>query len=140
MANKVTEETLRLNIIINGDAGRKALLDQEEVVRQNTERLKEMQSELKNLESQGDQSSNKYKKLTKSIKEQKTTREQNKTSLEQLRRQQSLTSMTIEEMRRHSTQLRSALSKAIPGTENYKALSLELQKTRSRMRELEVQS
>ena len=99
-----------------------------------------MQSELKKLESQGDQSSNKYKKLTKSIKEQKTTREQNKTSLEQLRRQQSLTSMTIEEMRRHSTQLRSALLKAIPGTENYKALSLELQKTRSRMRELEVQA
>ena len=140
MANKVTEETLRLNIIINGDAGRKALLDQEEVVRKNSERLKEMQSELKKLESQGDQSSNKYKKLTKSIKEQKTTREQNKTSLEQLRRQQSLTSMTIEEMRRHSTQLRSALSKAVPGTENYKALSLELQKTNSRMRELEVQS
>ena len=70
MANKVTEETLRLNIIINGDAGRKALLDQEEVVRKNTERLKEMQSELKKLESQGGQSSNKYKKLTKSITEQ----------------------------------------------------------------------
>ena len=140
MANKVTEETLRLNIIINGDAGRKALLDQEEVVRKNTERLKEIQSELKKLESQGDQSSNKYKKLTKSITEQKTTLEQNKTSLEQLRRQQSLTSMTIEELRRHSTQLRSALSKAVPGTDNYKALSQELQKTRNRMRELEAQS
>lgn len=137
---KITEETLRLNIIINGDAGRKALLDQEEVVRQNTERLKEMQEKLKDLESKNKQGSNEYKKLTKSIKDQEAALDRNKASLEQIRRQQSLTSMTMEELRRHSTQLRSALIKAVLGTENYKALSRELQNTRNRMRELETQS
>lgn len=140
MAKKITEETLRLNIIINGDAGRKALLDQEEVVRQNTERLKEMQEKLKWLESKNKQGSKEYKKLTKSIKEQEAVLERNKASLEQISRQQSLTSMTMEELRRHSTQLRSALIKAVLGTENYKALSRELQNTRNRMRELETQS
>ena len=140
MAKKITEETLRLNIIINGDAGRKALLDQEEVVRQNTERLKEMQEKLKDLESKNKQGSNEYKKLTKSIKDQEAALDRNKASLEQIRRQQSLTSMTIEELRRHSTQLRSVLSKTVPGTENYKALNRELQNTRNRMRELEAQS
>ena len=140
MAKKITEETLRLNIIINGDAGRKALLDQEETVRQNTERLKEMQEKLKELESKNKQGSKEYKKLTKSIKEQEAVLERNKASLEQISRQQSFTSMTMEELRRHSMQLRSALIKAVPGTENYKALSRELQNTRNRMRELETQS
>lgn len=140
MAKKITEETLRLNIIINGDAGRKALLDQEEAVRQNTERLKEMQNELKKLESQGDQNSNGYKKLTKSIRDQEDALKKNKASLEQMQRQQSLTSMTMDELRRHSIQVRSAMVKAIPGTDNFRRLSQELKNTRNRMRELEVQS
>lgn len=140
MAKKITEETLRLNIIINGDSGRKALLDQEQVVRQNTNRLKEMQKELERLGSQGNQNSKKYKKLTESIKKQEDVLKNNKSSLEQMRRQLSLTSMTMDELRHHSNQIRSALVKAVPGTENFKKLRQELQNTRSRMRELEVQS
>lgn len=140
MAKKITEETLRLNIIINGNSARKSLLDQEEVVRQNTNRLQEMQKELKKLELQGNQNSSTYKKLTKSIKEQEETLKKNKSSLEQMQRQQSLTSMTMDELRRHSMQVRSALVKAIPGTDNFRNLNQELRNTRNRMRELESQS
>lgn len=138
MAKKITEESLRLNIIINGDAARKVLLDQEQVVKDNTAELARMQKQLKALENSGDTGSKKYKKLTAAIEEQKKALASNKEQLEALRRQQSISSMTLEELRKHSTQVRTALSKAVPGTENFKRLTRELQQTRSRMKELEA--
>ena len=138
MAKKITEESLRLNIIINGDAARKVLLDQEQVVKDNTAELARMQKQLKALENSGDTGSKKYKKLTAAIEEQKKALASNKEQLEALRRQQSVSSMTLEELRKHSTQVRTALSKAVPGTENFKRLTRELQQTRSRMKELEA--
>lgn len=136
MAKKITEETLQLNI--NGDAARKVLLDQEQVVKDNTAELARMQKQLKALENSGDTGSKKYKKLTAAIEEQKKALASNKEQLEALRSQQSISSMTLEELRKHSTQVRTALSKAVPGTENFKRLTRELQQTRSRMKELEA--
>lgn len=138
MAKKITEESLRLNIIINGDAARKALLDQEQAVKDNTAELARMQKQLKALENSGDTGSKKYRKLTEAIEEQKKVLASNKEQLEALRRQQSISSMTMEELRKHSTQVRAALAKAVPGTENFKRLTRELQQTRSRMKELEA--
>jgi len=47
-----------------------------------------------------------------------------------------LTSMTLQELRKHAGQTRAALSKAVPGTENFTRLSNELQATKARMMEL----
>lgn len=135
---KITEESLRLNIIINGDAARKALLDQEDLVKRNTAEIDRLEKELKALEKAGDSTSAKHRNLTDAIASQKKVLAENKTQLEALRRQQSITTMTTEELRKHSTQVRTALSKAVPGTDNFKRLQRELRETRSRMRELDA--
>lgn len=140
MAKKITEESLRLNIIINGDAARKALLDQEKLVKDQTQALRDLEAQQKSLAANGETGSNKYKKLTKAIESQSKIVQESSEKLETLRRQQSLTTMTLDELRKHSAQLRIALSKAVPGTENYKKLARELQQTRSRMKELDKQT
>lgn len=137
MAKKITEESLRLNIIINGDAARKALLDQEELVKNQTKALRDLEAQQKSLAANGDTGSQKYKKLTKAIESQNKTVKASIEKLETLRRQQSITTMTLDELRKHSTQLRTALAKAVPGTENYKKLARELSQVRARMKELD---
>lgn len=53
MAKTIKEEDLRLNIIVNGDAGRKQILDLEYSVTQLTDKIKKQKTELKDLEEQG---------------------------------------------------------------------------------------
>ncbi len=49
MAKTIKEEDLRLNIIVNGDAGRKQILDLEYSVTQLTDKIKKQKTELENL-------------------------------------------------------------------------------------------
>lgn len=65
MAKKITEESLRLNIIVNGDQGRKAILDLESAVGSGTAKLKKLKDEMSSLESKGKTSGRQFNKLQK---------------------------------------------------------------------------
>ena len=119
-------EDLRLNIIVNGDAGRKEILDTEKAI-------SKLESELKSLKkAEGDHSkeiSETNKKLTDA-----------KSKYAELQRQMNLDQKTMAELKSHIKATRAALEKAVPGTENWDALNAELMETRKRFRELEKQS
>lgn len=119
-------EDLRLNIIVNGDAGRKEILDTEKAI-------SKLESELKSLKkAEGDHSkeiSETNKKLTDA-----------KSKYAELQRQMNLDQKTMAELKSHIKTTRAALEKAVPGTKNWDALNAELMETRKRFRELEKQS
>ena len=89
MAKTIKEEDLRLNIIVNGDAGRKQILDLEYSVTQLTEKVKKQKAELKDLEEQGKKDSQEYRNLAMQLGKNDKALESNKARLESLRRQQS---------------------------------------------------
>ena len=119
-------EDLRLNIIVNGDAGRKEILDTEK-------EISRLESEIKSLKkAEGDHSkeiSETNKKLTDA-----------KSKYAELQRQMKLDQKTMAELKSHIKATRAALEKAVPGTENWDALNAELLESRKRFEELARQS
>lgn len=119
-------EDLRLNIIVNGDAGRKEILDTEKAI-------SKLESELKSLKkAEGDHSkeiSETNKKLTDA-----------KSKYAELQRQMNLDQKTMAELKSHIKATRAALEKAVPGTENWDALNAELIISQKRFRELAIQA
>ena len=137
MAKKITEESLRLNIIVNGDQGRKAILDLESAVGSSTAKLNKLKGEIASLESKGKTSGRQFNKLQKDIEKESKALDDNRKRLETLRRQQSLTTMTMSELRKHINQTRIALGQAIPGTSNWSRLNAELQKAKTQLKQME---
>lgn len=119
-------EDLRLNIIVNGDAGRKEILDTEKAI-------SKLESELKSLKkAEGDHSkeiSETNKKLTDA-----------KSKFAELQRQMNLDQKTMAELKSHIKATRAALEKAVPETENWNVLNAELLECRKRFAELAKQS
>ena len=119
-------EDLRLNIIVNGDAGRKEILDTEKAI-------SKLESELKSLKkAEGDHS--------KEIAETNKRLTEAKSKYAELQRQMSLDQKTMAELKSHIKATRAALEKAVPGTENWEALNRELSISRQRFNELAKQA
>lgn len=126
MAKTIKNEDLRLNIIVNGDAGRKGILDTQKAI-------SDLEGKLKSLKSaEGDHS----KEITATNK--KLT--EAKARYSELQKQISLDNKTISELKTHIRATRAALEKAVPGTENWKRLNAELSVSKNRLSELTAQA
>lgn len=119
-------EDLRLNIIVNGDAGRKEILDTKK-------EISKLESEIKSLKkAEGDHS--------KEISETNKRLTEAKSKYAELERQMKLDQKTMAELKSHIKATRAALEKAVPGTENWDALNAELIISQKRFRELAIQA
>lgn len=138
MAKTIRNEDLRLNIIINGDQGRKQILDQEQAVRKLNDQLAKEKQQLAELEKQGGQAaqSKQADSLRKSIEKTNEALRQETSRLESLKRQLSVNSMTMEELEKHVKATSAALRTAVPGTENWTRLNKELKDSKARLQEL----
>lgn len=123
---KIKSEDLRLNIIVNGDAGRKAILDTQKEI----SNLEGSLAKLKKAE--GDNSA--------AIAETSKKLADAKSKYAELERQLDINKKTIAELKSHVTATRAALAKAVPGTDNWTALNNELTISIRRLEELTKQS
>lgn len=115
-------EDLRLNIIVNGDAGRKEILDTEKAI-------SKLESELKSLKNAEGDHSKEIAKTNKKLSEAKSR-------YSELQRQMTLDKMTMAELKSHIKETRAALEKVVPGTDNWVVLNKELKNSQQRFREL----
>ena len=122
---KIKSEDLRLNIIVNGDAGRKAILDTQKEI----SNLEGTLTKLKKAE--GDNSA--------AIAETSKKLADAKSKYAELQRQLDLNKKTMAELKSHITATRAALAKAVPGTDNWTALNNELLISQRRFDELSKQ-
>lgn len=133
---KIKEESLRLNIIINGDKARKQIADYEKGLDVLTRAQKRLTETRDRLAAAGKTETQQYRETEIAIKENAAAITDYNRKLENMRKGMPLTSMTLQELRKHAGQTRAALAKAVPGTENFTRLSNELQATKARMMEL----
>ena len=133
---KIKEESLRLNIIINGDKARKQIADYEKGLDVLTRAQKRLTETRDRLAAAGKTETQQYREVEIAIKENAAAITDYNRKLENMRKGMPLTSMTLQELRKHAGQTRAALAKAVPGTENFTRLSNELQATKARMMEL----
>ena len=140
MAKRITDEDLRLNLIVNGDGGRKEMLALDRQMKDLQSSTKRTRTELKNLEKAGKTGSQEHQNLTKTLKDQEKTLTECREKYNKLRDAISLENKTLAELRNHLKLTQTALSKAVPGTENWKKLNVEVQQTKARLKELTSQS
>ncbi len=140
MAKRITDEDLRLNLIVNGDGGRKEMLVLDRQMKDLQSSTKRTRTELKNLEKAGKAGSQEHQNLTKTLKDQEKTLTECREKYNKLRDAISLENKTLAELRNHLKLTQTALSKAVPGTENWKKLNAEVQQTKARLKELTSQS
>ena len=140
MAKRITDEDLRLNLIINGDGGRKEMLALDRQMKDLQGTVKKTRNELKDLEKAGKTGSTEHQRLTAALTDQEKALNECRDKYNKLQSAISLENKTLAELRNHLKVTSAALIKAVPGTENWKKLNDEVQRTRTRMKELTDQS
>lgn len=140
MAKRITDEDLRLNLIINGDGGRKEMLALDRQMKDLQGTVKKTRSELKEMEKAGKTGSTEHQRLTAALTNQEKALNECRDKYNKLQSAISLENKTLAELRNHLKVTSAALSKAVPGTENWKKLSAEVKRTKERLTELTSQA
>lgn len=136
MARTITDEDIKLNIIINGNPAQKQLLDLEKSTRKVTEENKQLQLELKRVEKSLGKNSTEYKELSDKIKANTTTIDNNKATMRELQKQIGITGLTMKQLGNEAALLRMKLANAVPGGEAYAKYKAELLQVENRLNEL----
>ena len=140
MAGKIRNEDLQLNIIVNGDIGRKRILELEQTMRDTESSIKATNQQLQAMSAAGKNGTKEYKALNQTLKDQKKSLEESRKQFDKLQSGVSLENKTISELRNQIKLTNAALSKAVPGTVTWNALNRTLQQTKTRLKELTDQS
>lgn len=133
MANKLRDEDLHLNIIVNGDKGKKELGDLEKSTRDLTNRNKELRAEKDKLIRAGKQETEEFKKITSEITANNKTIKTNEARMTELRKEIGLTGLTMRQLRTEQTRLKRLMDSATPGTPQWKQYRAELIKVEAQM-------
>lgn len=136
MGRTITDEQIKLSIVINGNPAQKQLLDLEKATRRLNEENKALYLEKKRLEAAGQKESEEYKKLTATIKANTATINSNKATMKELQNQIGITGLTMAQLRSKATQLKLTLANLIPGSADYKRYEAELKEVSARISEL----
>lgn len=140
MAKRITDEDLRLNLIINGDGGRKQLLELERQINNTTTAIEETRKKMTAFEVAGKKTSQEYQDLSKSLEVQQASLKKCQSEFKSLQETVPLTSKTMKELKHQITATRTALERAVPGSDNWNQLNKALQELKTRYKELTDQS
>ncbi|MBQ5979400.1 MAG: phage tail tape measure protein [Bacteroidales bacterium] len=142
MAKTIRDEDLRLNIIVNGEKGRKELLESEKEIKRLTDLQRDYNAQIKAMEKDGSFKIRQqgYANLKKASEQATTALQKEQQRHDSLTRQLKVETMTMSELSRHIKLTNIALRNAVPGTENWKRLNNELKVSKLRMQELSSQS
>ncbi|WP_341221029.1 phage tail tape measure protein [Polaribacter atrinae] len=136
MAKFITDENIRLNIIVNGNDAQKELLDLEKSTRNLNTTQKALRAEKTRLISAGKKESIEYKNVTAEINKNNATLKLNKARMEALQKEIGLTGLTMKQLKSRASVLRLALNNAIPGGADAKRWNAELQAIGTRLDQL----
>jgi TP901 family phage tail tape measure protein len=136
MAKTISDEVMKLTMIINGDSAQKEINDLEKA----TIKLKNTNSDLayerKLIKKQLGEESAEYKKLTKEINKNSLEIEQKENKIKGLISNLKLTDRTMEQLTSQSRLLTRQLKLMDPNSADFKKYSDELSQVKSRMGEL----
>ena len=137
MAKKLIEEDLRLNLLVNGDAAKKRILDAQKTFEDFSEKLDEAKKKLESIDKSLDPKG--FESAQKSVQSYTAKVNTARETLESLTRQQKIETMTLRELQQHAKNTAAVLRDTIPGSKEWKLFSKELANTKKRMKELHSQ-
>lgn len=136
MARTITDEEIKLSIIVNGNPAQKQLLDLEKATRALTEQKKSLQLELRRTEQSLGKESQEYKNLQLAIKKVNSEIDNNKATMKELQNQIGITGLTMAQLTQKATLLKMTLRNLVPGSADYLRYQEELSQVNERISEL----
>lgn len=140
MGKKIRDEDLVLNIIVNGDRGKKEIGQLERAIRDTRKELDLLQAEEKKMRAEGKKDTAQYKAVTAAIKQKNTAILTSQARIDQLRKGLKLTEMSYKDLKREITRLRHLRDAATPHTAAWKKHDAQLQIVKARYQQLTAQS
>lgn len=140
MAKTISDEQMKLDIVINGNSAKKELFDLEKSTRSLNEQNKALLLQKKLLEKQGQKDTDQYKLLTATIKANTAEVTSNKNRMAELQKEIGLVGLTMGQLQSKATMLRNTLRNLVPGSEDYIRYQAELTQVNSRLGELSGRS
>lgn len=140
MAQRIKEEDLRLNLIINGDETRKRMNDIRSELSKTKISLTALEKERKNLAKTSKEGSAELVILDKKIEAHRAAIKNLNASYKDQERRLSINGMSMKELSMHARNLNAVLRNLTPGTADWKKYNNELLLTKKRMTELKGES
>lgn len=136
MAKKLRDEDLVLNIIVNGNKGKKEMNELNRAIKDTSAEVRKLEKAQKDLRDQGKQNTDQYRTLSAAIQEKNKAIQFAESRLTQLRKGMKLTEMSTGDLRKEQKRLRDLMSTALPGSENYIQYEKRLGEVNGRLNEL----
>lgn len=136
MAKKISDEVIKLSIVIDGNPAQKEILDLEKSTIGLKQALKEQLAEKKKLERQRKTDTEEYKTLTAAIAKNTREIEANEAKIKELTGALKLTEMSMAQLRHKADLLTRTLAHLVPGTDNYERYRRELEAVTGQINEL----
>ncbi|MBD3630525.1 phage tail tape measure protein [Cyclobacterium sp.] len=137
MAKKLRDEDLILNIVVNGDRGKKEIGELERAVKDTNAELRALEREEKKLRRSGKQNTEQYKAVTDAIKQKNNALNIAESRLKVLRSQIDVNKMSLVDLRREMNRVRRLRDLAAPHTEQWRKHDERLKEVTTRYQELD---
>lgn len=125
-----------LNVIVNGDQGRAEMQKLERTITDLGTANERLEQKQRKLEAAGKSGSQAWQKNKAAIESNNAAMQMARERLEQLRKGLDLTNMSIRDLQREQGRLTQLMRNATPGTENFAKYSIQLEKVKARIAEL----
>lgn len=137
MANrKIVDETLKFEVVINGDDARKEYGQLERSNRKLKKANEDLEKQAKKLERARGDNREAIKKLRSEIDRNNKSIQENESKMKGLTKEIGLNNMSMAELRKEAAKLNAVMSKLDPESENWAQLNKELKAVKGRMSEL----
>ncbi len=133
MADRISDETLNFNVIINGNKAQAQLGNLQEAQRKLRKANVDLRKEKVKLIKQGKKESEEYRRITKAIRENNAAIKKNREEQANLRQQIGLTGLTTRQLTQEQRRLQSIMSGFSPNTPQWKKYNDELQKVNKQL-------
>lgn len=136
MAKKIVDETLKFNIIINGDSAKKEYGQLERAQRKILNANEDLEAQAKKLEKANKSNTEEYKKLRAEIDKNNTAYQQNEKRLGELTKEIGINNLSMRQLGKEARKLSGIMGNLDPNSEEWSTYNKQLQAVRGRMANL----
>lgn len=136
MGKKLRDEDLILNIIVNGDQGKKEIGELERAIKDTTSEVRALERQQKSLREANKQDTKEYKSVTAAIKQKNEAIVLAESRLKQLRQGVDVTRMSYSDLRREISRLTRLRNLATPMSKEWLDLDNQLKVVQRRFNEV----
>ena len=136
MAKVISDEIMKLKIIVNGDEGQKQILDFERANKTLSLRIKDLTDKQKELSKQRKQDSAEYKANKLEIEKLSTAIADNKKKIDDQIKSMDNSRLTMEQLRKKAADLKLTMNNMNPNSKDFATVQKDLKGVETRMLEL----